>query len=435
MEDNAKDILSPLLSREATIRQFERLEEVVDQAQKRIDYTIAHDRDILKAVEVVERFLRKKKRICYGGQAINSLLPKHRKFYDDKYDLPDYDFFTPTLAEDVSQLSEMLEREGFEVSKKAGIHEGTYNLLVNYVTVADCTELHPEMFRILAKRATNVNGIYYCDPDFLRMMMYLELSRPRGQVARWRKVYERLVLLNHAFPLQNCETTIRVNERVAREDRRTLMEFCANHKRVVMSPEMIELMESRKKNTQLESLVSRGGPVLFLSPQAKLDAEDIADMLEGSVKIQQEPTISDELFSYVMISRKGVPLALIFQESACHAYTILQLDGDREMRIGTPDLFLHLYYAILLFGKKEKRFFENELQCLVEKLYSLSENGRNNPSALVPSFGLRCSGHQKGFATLLKERLERQEREREKRDATRKSKKSKQGSQKKTRRV
>jgi hypothetical protein len=29
--------------------------------------------------------------------------------------------------------------------------------------------------------------------------MYLELSRPRGDIERWKKVYERLMLLNKHY--------------------------------------------------------------------------------------------------------------------------------------------------------------------------------------------------------------------------------------------
>ena len=40
------------------------------------------------------------------------------------------------------------------------------------------------------------NKIYYAPPNFLRMSMYLELSRPDGDVSRWEKVLKRLILLN-----------------------------------------------------------------------------------------------------------------------------------------------------------------------------------------------------------------------------------------------
>ena len=48
-------------------------------------------------------------------------------------------------------------------------------------------------------------GIRYAPPDFLRMSMYLELSRPDGDVSRWEKVQKRLVLLNTHYPLKGYD--------------------------------------------------------------------------------------------------------------------------------------------------------------------------------------------------------------------------------------
>ena len=33
-------------------------------------------------LNVVQKFMKKHKRICYGGTAINSILPKVKQFYD-----------------------------------------------------------------------------------------------------------------------------------------------------------------------------------------------------------------------------------------------------------------------------------------------------------------------------------------------------------------
>ena len=42
----------------------------------------------------------------------------------------------------------------------------------------------------------------YCPPDFLRMSLYLELSRPKGDVSRWEKIFPRLRLLNKNYPMK-----------------------------------------------------------------------------------------------------------------------------------------------------------------------------------------------------------------------------------------
>ena len=61
----------------------------------------------------------------------------------------------------------------------------------------------------MKREAISVNGILYAPPNFLRMAMYLELSRPKGDVSRWEKVLKRLILLNKHHPLKNpkCDET------------------------------------------------------------------------------------------------------------------------------------------------------------------------------------------------------------------------------------
>jgi len=414
MEEDSREILSPLLEKPLIQKQFENLDKVVEEAQKRVDYTVAHDSDVLKAIQTVERFLRKRHRVCYGGQAINALLPKQRQFYDQNYTVPDYDFFSPTVDSDSDDLISALEKEGFtDVTKRGGVHEGTMKIYVNYIAVADISEMHPELFRIIQRRAKVINGIYYCDPDFLRMLMYLELSRPRGEVSRWKKVYERLVLLNESFPSSPCHEEIETVS-IPLEDRALILDYCVKHKRVVVAPEFIELYENQQGKKHFETLVKRGGPLLFFSHQASVDADDIKDMLSkemGPIKISKHTALTDQLFSYYSIKRVrgSIPIALIFQEDACHSYTVLRLDEGAELRLATPDLYLHLYYSLLIFGKKEKAFFQIPIECLINKLYSVLKVARNKPSAFLPAFGLRCSGRQKGISTLLRERAERAE--------------------------
>ena len=417
MEEDSRDILTPLFSRPHIQKQFEYLENTVKEAQKRVDYTIAHDPDIIKAIEVVERFLRKNKRICYGGQAINALLPKERQFYDTNYNIPDYDFFTPNPDADVENLIDDLEAEGYtDVKKKLGVHEGTMKIYVNFVPIADISAMNPAFFRTLQKRAKVVDGIFYCDADFLKMMMYLELSRPRGEVSRWKKVYERLLLLNEAYPMRDCHEDIQTVP-ISHEDRRIILKYCIKHKNVIVSPEIIQLYEKQESKTHLNELVKEGGPVILFSSKAASDADDLKYILsnhEGGIRIVEAITPADQIFNFVSIKRNGVPIALIFQEDACHSYNILRLGGGDELRIATPDLFLHLYYGLSIFGKKEKEFFETSLECLIDKLNTILKQARSKPTDFTPAFGLRCSGKQKGIATLLREKVRRTQLEREK---------------------
>ena len=182
-----------------------KLDDAISEAENVIDFESAHDPEIIQALTIVKKFIIRKKRICYGGTAMNALLPKKDKFYDPEYSLPDYDFITYDGENDVKGLVDDLKNAGFkDVLHRVGMHEGTKKILVNYVPVADITESDKDTYNIILESSKNIGGVHYTNENVLRMMMYLELSRPRGEVVRWKKVYERLELINKYFPIKSC---------------------------------------------------------------------------------------------------------------------------------------------------------------------------------------------------------------------------------------
>ena len=153
-------------------------------------------------LEVVERFMKDNERICYGGTAINSILPKEKQFYNYDIDIPDYDFFSPNALDDAKKLCNLFKKENvFHIEGKNAIFFGTYKVFVNFVPIADITQIHDTFYQYLLKYAEKVNGILYTPPSYLRMSLHQELARPKGDVSRWEKIYERMLLLNQYFPL------------------------------------------------------------------------------------------------------------------------------------------------------------------------------------------------------------------------------------------
>jgi hypothetical protein len=176
----------------------------VDKAEEKIGKRIVQSEDLKKIIEIVENFIKLKNVICYGGTAINNILPQDDQFYNKDIEIPDYDFFTPNALTDAKELADIYYREGFtDVEAKSGQHHGTYKVFVNYMPVADLTQLPTEIYNAIKKESIRVSGILYAPPNFLRMSMYLELSRPEGDISRWEKVLKRLTLLNKHYPLTN----------------------------------------------------------------------------------------------------------------------------------------------------------------------------------------------------------------------------------------
>ena len=158
--------------------------------------------ELKKLLVLLKIFLKIKGQICYGGTAINNILPAQDQFYDKNIEIPDYDFFSMTPLEDAKELADIYYKAGFEeVEAKAGVHYGTFKVFVNFIPVADITLLSPELFKNLKREAIRVAGILYSPPNYLRMAMYLELSRPDGDTSRWEKVLKRITLLNKNYPL------------------------------------------------------------------------------------------------------------------------------------------------------------------------------------------------------------------------------------------
>ena len=156
-----------------------------------------------KLIGIVEKFLRDKKLVCYGGTAINNLLPPSKQFYKNT-EFPDYDFFSPNALEDAKRLTNIYYKAGFRdaYAKTAVVHFGTYKVYAGDEAVADITLMDKSLFKKVQENSEARDGIHYCPIDFLRMNMYLELSRPAGDISRWTKVHTRLMLFDEAHPLK-----------------------------------------------------------------------------------------------------------------------------------------------------------------------------------------------------------------------------------------
>ena len=417
MEEDYQEAVfkSSFLQKSSIQKQLKHLEEAVTEADEIRHIETAHNPEILYAIDFIENFLRLKKRVCYGGTAINAILPQNMKFYDDNKDLPDYDFFTPNPEEDLALLSKQLRLAGFiEVSHRVGIHEGTHKLLVNYVAVADITYIDKDLYKVIQERALRKDGIYYCDPDFLRMNMYLELSRPRGQVTRWDKVYERLLLLNHAFPIKPkrvCNKIPRAPS-IPLEIRERLLQFLIDKKRILLGAEVAALysfsLTSHKfKSPGVQWFFKNGGTVIFMSPTILPDSIELKSILgTEDIKTEVEKGLKDILPERIVIRYKDKVIAMIIKEQACHSYNTIHLSNTKELLIGSFDTLLTFYLAMHIFTKNHT-LFGYSIACLCQKLIELSSKLREKDKSSFPPFSIHCSGYQKGFPTLLREKVKR----------------------------
>ena len=389
----------------------QRLEKVVDEAQLRIDLDSAKNPELRKAIHIVEVFLMRKSRVCYGGQAINAQLPQSEQFYDPNVALPDYDFFSPDAESDTAELVEELKINGYsEISKRIGIHDGTIKVYVNYVAIADISQMIPEFYDSIYKKSKVVNGIHYADPLFLRMLMYLELSRPRGQVERWEKVFSRLNVLDKAHPINECKSKYPhvVQNKEAEEARPLIVRYMITNNRVFMGADIHSIYKAtgqgKNPETRKQFLLRGKTPLVFFSPDAERDAHVLSELTGSSKK--EELGFQNILPAMIILYKGDSVICVIVQEEACHSIINLPLTRGRSMKIASLDTLIT--FLIGLYYRPESLLMTQEsLLCWIHQYINLSNRYKTRPTKLFPAFSIECSGYQTSFASLLRAKAAR----------------------------
>jgi len=362
----------------------------------------AVDTEARKIVDVMERFLRVKGRLVYGGAAINAHLSPANKFYDPSLYLPDYDFMTPDPLQDCADLIVAFQSEGFsDVEAKFGIHEGTYKIFVNYRSAADITYMPPEIYERIIRDAAVIEGIHYASVDFLRMNIYVELSRPAGNVERWPKVYERLLLLNEEHPLKPGRCVEDPLERLgeaAGGDKAThgrIVGVGIDEGAVFLSG--AHMLADSKADPNPEEVV-----LLLTDKPGKL-----LGALTQAMTINQKPfpALGELLPARTEVRVKGRLVAVVFETVACHNYTTLA----EGYRMASLDLLIQMYFA--MYFAELQRYLSVRLLCVIQELiqmeYASREKAVKNKIAAHDVFPLTCVGHQATMPELKKAHRER----------------------------
>lgn len=419
-------------------KQLDIIKQASELAQDKIDYASAHDDNIIRAIDVVEDFLRKKHRLCYGGQAINAHLPAKYKFYNPEFSVPDYDMFTPSQESDIAYLVKDLKKAGFtEISVREGMHEGTIKVYVDYIPVADMTAIDPKLYRILSKREFRIDGISYLDANTLRMLMYLELSRPRGEVGRWAKVFERLSLFNEFVPVKQCRISRDAfRGGLTQDEVEYTLNFIIENKRIFAGADLLDFydhaLHARKQNVNW--ILSSKKPIIFFSPDTDADAKQLREEFAFLVSKSKYPKygggseegrlpdmkIPKQQIAIKSYSSKGVDLipsmkvitqgskALVFiiDQTACHSYFNVPIYDDKIMRIASMDTLITLYFGLGLFDSK---FYDmGSMECLANHLVKTSIKAREDPDSFgFPFISIKCVGHQTSLPSLIRAKVKR----------------------------
>jgi hypothetical protein len=379
------------------------LRNAIDESDKQQSEKIANSEIVIQMIRILEDFIRKKKCICYGGTAVNNLLPKHAQFYNREVEVPDYDVYSPRALEYARELADVYVSSGFtEVEAKAGIHKGTFKVFVNFIPIADITYMNPTLFKALMKDSVKVNGLLYAPPDFLRMSMYLELSRPLGVVSRWEKVFKRLVLLNKFRPLkaENCNEVTSSNDR-------TEIYYITRDLLVSQGVVFFGGYAAGFYRSGGETVV-RVSDFDVLSDEPEACANTLVDKLEymniHGAKLIHHAGIGEIIPDHIEVRVGSNSIAFIYKPIACHNYNTIRVQ-DKEIKIATIDTMLSFYLAFYYSG--EPHFSKERILCMAEFLFKVGEEHRLEQRGVLKRFNIKCIGKQPTIETVRAEKMEK----------------------------
>ena len=405
-------------------KELEILRDAVDKAEERAAKKLINSDSVQEIIDIVEHFLRKKKLVCYGGTAINNILPLEDQFYDKSTELPDYDFFSSNALEHAKELADIYAKHGYnDVEAKSGVHHGTYKVFVNFIPVADITSLPRNLFKSIQNKSIKVDGILYAPPDYLRMAMYLELSRPKGDVSRWEKVLKRLTLLNKNFPMRNpkCNHNNFMRSFEGPKEQSEKIYFIVKNSIIDMGLVFFggyaSKLYSKFMPRNLRQKLSLKNPdfdVLALNPERaatiikeRLEMENIKD-----VKIKKQKSIGEIISDHYEITIKGDTVAFIYKPLACHSYNKIYIKG-KEVKVATIDTMLSFYLAFLF---ADRPYYDHDrIYCMSQYLYLVQSKNRLAQKGVLKRFSLNCVGDQTTLESMRNEKSKKFEELKDKR--------------------
>ena len=397
------------------------LRDAVDIAEKRKGKQVTSNPDVKRIISLLEDFLKKKKLVCYGGTAINNILPLEDQFYDKNIEIPDYDFYSPNALEDAKELADIYYKEGFtEVEAKSGVHHGTYKVYVNFLPVADITYLEKPLFKKVQNEGIKVYGILYCPPNFLRMNMYLELSRPAGDISRWEKVLKRLILLNKNYPLKgkHCDPKLFQRQFEKRIDTDTESQLYYAVRDAFIDQGLVffggyaSFLYSSYMPSKLRKLFQKSPDFDVLSEEPEQSAVILKERLQDfnfqGVKIIKHPGIGELIAPHfevkVKIGKIEETVAFIYKPLACHSYNVIK-KGNKSIRVATIDTMLSFYFAF--FFSDRDYYDENRILCMAQYLFDVQQKNRLEQKGLLRRFSINCYGQQHSLEEMREEKAQK----------------------------
>jgi hypothetical protein len=163
---------------------------------------------LLRALEIVKKFVIDRKCLMAGGMAVDlPLKMKGATGIYDEFEIPDYDFFTPDFDVCAYDLARELCVAGFkDITVINALHVTTMKVRLAFDVVADITYMPKKLFDITP--FILIDNMRVIHPFYIMLTQHSSLCQPYANYPRevifqrWAKDIERLTLLSENFKIE-----------------------------------------------------------------------------------------------------------------------------------------------------------------------------------------------------------------------------------------
>lgn len=167
-----------------------------------------YSNEILSAIELVAKYIKREKLILVGGMAIDMALKMKGSGIYDENTIADHDFYSKNHFMDAYEIGQWLLRTKYtDISVINALHASTMKVRVKFEPVADVSYMPPVLFDQLPTIC--YRGYTMIHPHFQMIGQHRALcnpyeSKPRETIrsGRWEKDMKRHDLLYQYYPLK-----------------------------------------------------------------------------------------------------------------------------------------------------------------------------------------------------------------------------------------
>lgn len=247
------------------------------------------------------------------------------------------------------------------------------------------------------------------------MSMYLELSRPAGDISRWEKVLKRLTVLNKHYPTTsiNCNQVDFQREMDDKTHEDEIYDCVKNtliNQGVVFFGGFAISMYSQYMPKHLKHKLEKIADFDVLSHDPETTCEIVKERLTDTgiknVKVTKRTNIGDIVPVHYEIKVGNDIIAFVYEPIGCHSYNVINIKGQK-VKIATIDTMLSFYLAFLYTNRPYYTQFSDRILCMSKFLFDVQQKNRLSQRGLLKRFSITCYGHQQSVEEMRAEKAEK----------------------------